>query len=207
MNSDLEYKFLRTTANEIKNYETLKAIFTDLYKNEFQLFKKRKSAFEDMSKINESNIGLKKLYDDFIEKMKNLEDERNNQILKINSKFIPAFATYTSNARNFRSKIDFYKYKKQNKNKIGEDDLTDINKDYIPFDNIKDDIAYFEAKRLDNYRLIYLHYVYDKLMYHFKSIEQISELYREIREQLVVEKPIKEVNINETNNEDEEDNK
>ena len=192
MSSLLENKFLERTKIEIDNYEKLKSIFTDMYKNEFDLFKQRRSAFEEMSKIKESDPDLKKLYEEFTETMKSIEDDRNTKILKITSKYIPSFSYNISFAKDYRSRIDFYKYNK--KKPVENEDLSKANKDYKPFENIEEDIAIFEQRRLNQYRLLLLHFLHDKLVYHTQSFQKIGEMYKKVRDQLIIEYPQNEIN-------------
>ena len=87
--------FQKKTENEIKNYETLKKVLTDLYKAEVELNKKRNEAFDNIGKIEEKNNELKgKVYDKFSSKMKSLEDIKNDKIGKIKSKLIPTTDSY-----------------------------------------------------------------------------------------------------------------
>ena len=122
----------------------------------------------------------------------------NAKILKITSKYIPAFSYNISFAKDYRSRIDFYKY---NKKKPTENEgLSNANKDYKPFENIEEDIAFFEQRRLNQYRLLLLHFLHDKLVYHTQSFQKIGEMYKKVRDQLIIEYPQNEIN-NEENEE------
>ena len=96
-----EIKFSRKTEIELKNYELLKSVFTKIYDTENELLNKRKSIFDDITKIPETeNKTLTEIYSKFTSEMKGLEEFRNNQMLIIKSKLIPATTYYSSKVKN-----------------------------------------------------------------------------------------------------------
>ena len=109
-----EEDFKRKTEREIKNYDSLRSIFSKLYDIESELKKKRVSSFEDIAAIEENdNDIIKDLYTDFTDKMKDLEEYRQKLMDKINGKIIPATKYYSSQAKKEKKDIGNYKEKKK----------------------------------------------------------------------------------------------
>ena len=196
-----EAKFMRKTEIELKNYEILKSVFTKIYETENDLLKKRQSTFDEITKIPESdNQTLTEIYSKFTSEMKALEEFRNNQMIKIKSKLIPATTYYSSKVKTYKKQIGNYKDKKKenqkqlyemdkaraSRNTLKESQLNnDIKKSrneiYSVGQNIQKDIMKFEADRVIDNKYIILHFIHCELAYHAKSLEKLSELYKTIK--------------------------
>ena len=195
-----EAQFSRKTESEIKNYDVLKSVFTKIYETENDLQGKRKSAFDEITKISEDNEALRGIYGEFTTEMKALEEFRNNQMIKIKSKLIPATIYYSSRAKTYKQQIGKYKDTKKktekqeqemakvqaSQNNVKASQLkADINTNKsIIHDvgkNLQDQIMDFEAKRINDNKLIILHFIHCELAYHAKSLEKLSLLYKQVQ--------------------------
>jgi len=229
-------KFQKKTEDEIKNYETLKKVLTDLYKAEVELNKKRNEAFDDIGKIEEKNNELKgKVYDKFSSKMKSLEDIKNDKIGKIKSKLIPTTDSYINEAKKTKQKIGNLKSMKsseQNQKKeieklkksgadISENENELQNKRSViksMGDSLEDEIMIYETNRIENNKLIMLHLINYEMAYHAKAIEDLTNLFKEVKavnpktsindlcKTIGVTQTINEGNENDDNNEEDEEN-
>ena len=195
-----EVQFSQKTEAEIKNYEILKSIFNKTYDIENELLNKRKSTFDDINKIQESdNPTLGEIYTNFTSEMKKLEEFRNNQMIKIKSKLIPATIYYSSKAKTYKQQIGKYKNKvKENEKQIQEMDKARMNQNQLKQSQLDEDIRKsksqikdegkslqnnvmdFEVNRIVDNQLIILHFIHCELAYHAKSLETLSDLYKKI---------------------------
>lgn len=195
-----EVQFSQKTEAEIKNYEILKSIFNKIYDIENELLNKRKSTFDDINKIQESdNPTLGEIYTNFTSEMKKLEEFRNNQMIKIKSKLIPATIYYSSKAKTYKQQIGKYKNKvkenekqrqemdkaRMNQNEIKQSQLNnDIQKSRNEIKNVgeslQNNVMDFEVNRIVDNQLIILHFIHCELAYHAKSLETLSDLYKKI---------------------------
>ena len=125
-----EVQFSRKTESEIKNYDVLKSVFTKIYETENDLLGKRKSAFDEINKISEDNETLKGIYGEFTTEMKALEEFRNNQMIKIKSKLIPATIYYSSRAKTYKQQIGKYKDTKK-KTEKQEQEMAKVLMDHL----------------------------------------------------------------------------
>ena len=198
--SNIEEKFFKKTDKEIKRYELLKSIFTKIYSVEVDLKNSRKSTFEDISKIKDDNIPLNDIFINFTAQLKSLEDERNEQVLKIKSSLIPFLDKITKEAKTEKNNINHYKntvtdtqkkeYELEKAKKSGdalkESQLNnDIarNKDEIikKGETMPMHLIQFEKKRIIDNKAIFLYYVHKEIAYHAKAIEILTELYKNIK--------------------------
>lgn len=197
-----EEDFKRKTEREIKNYDSLRSIFSKLYDIESELKKKRVSSFEDIAAIEENdNDIIKDLYTDFTDKMRELENYRQNLMTKINEKIIPATKYYSSQAKKEKKDIGNYKEKKKEnskqqyeleKAKVSRNDIKesqlkdDIEKSRIEINdaqtNLQKTAVQFEWERIINIKYIILHFIHCEMTYHAKSVEKLSKLYQTIKE-------------------------
>lgn len=186
---------------EIKNYDTLKAIFTKIYETEIDLSNKRESAFDSIFKIKEpENEILRKIYVEFNEKMKALEKERQSLLRRIKSEFIPYIINNSSKAKADKKRIAHYQgkerenYKKQYEmekaqatgNALKESELNqDIarnKKEINEFGkDIKKDLIIFEKNRIKDNKFMILLFIHNELAYHTKAVEKLSELYKTVK--------------------------
>ena len=196
-----EAKFMRKPEIELKNYEILKSVFTKIYETENDLLNKRKNVFDDITKIPENdNQTLTDIYSKFTSEMKALEEFRNLQMIKIKSKLIPATTYYSSKVKTYKKQIGNYKDKKKenqkqqfemdkaraSRNTLKQSQLNDDikksrNEIYNIGQNIQKDIMKFEADRVIDNKYIILHFIHCELAYHARSLEKLSQLYKEIK--------------------------
>jgi len=198
--SNIEEKYFRKTDKEIKSYELLKSVFNKIYSIEADLRNNRKNTFDDIAKIKDDNNPLNDIYTEFTNKLKNLEDERNEQILKIRSKIIPFLDSITRNTRDEKNKINHFKntvtdtqkkeYELEKAKKSGdalkESELNnDIarNKDEIikKGETMPVNLIKFEKKRIIDNKAVFLYYVHKEIAYHTKAVEILTELYKKIK--------------------------
>ena len=198
--TNIEEKFFRKTEKEIKNYEILKSVFTKIYSIETDLKNNRKSIFDDISKIQEDNIPLIEIFTEFTNKLKSLEDERNEHMIKIKSKLIPFLDKISKNAKTEKNNISHYKntvtdtqkkeYELEKAKKSGDalkqSELNnDIarNKDVIikEGETMPMGLLKFEKIRIIDNKAIFLYYVHKELAYHTKAVEILTELYKTIK--------------------------
>ena len=195
-----EAQFSQKTELEIKNYELLKSVFNKIYDIDNDLENKRKSTFDSIAQIQEENTTLSEIYGKFTSEMKGLEDFRNNQMMKIKSKLVPATIYYSSKAKTYKQQIGKYKDKikenekqrqemdkaKMSRNELKQSQLSnDIKKSRREIENVgetlQSNVMKFEADRVIDNKYIILHYIHCELAYHAKSLEKLSELYKTIK--------------------------
>ena len=195
-----EAQFSQKTELEIKNYELLKSVFNKIYDIDNDLENKRKSTFDSIAQIQEENTTLSEIYGNFTSEMKGLEDFRNNQMMKIKSKLVPATIYYSSKAKTYKQQIGKYKDKikenekqrqemdkaKMSRNELKQSQLNnDIKKSRREIENVgetlQSNVMRFEADRVIDNKYIILHYIHCELAYHAKSLEKLSELYKTIK--------------------------
>lgn len=195
-----EAQFSQKTELEIKNYELLKSVFNKIYDIDNDLENKRKSTFDSIAQIQEENTTLSEIYGNFTSEMKGLEDFRNNQMMKIKSKLVPATIYYSSKAKTYKQQIGKYKDKikenekqrqemdkaKMSRNELKQTQLSnDIKKSRREIENVgetlQSNVMRFEADRVIDNKYIILHYIHCELAYHAKSLEKLSELYKTIK--------------------------
>ena len=198
--SSIEQKFFDKIEKEIKSYELLKSVFTKIYTTEIDLKNKRKSTFDDISKIQDDNGPLNEIFFEFTQKLKNLEDHRNDQMIKIKSTLIPFLENITKKAKEEKNKINRYKNKvtdtqkkeyelekaKKSGDALKESVLNnDIarNKEEIvqKGDDMPTEFFDFEKKRIIDHKAIFLYYIHKEMGYHTKAIEILTELYKTIK--------------------------
>lgn len=196
-----EKQYSQKTESEIRKYNILKSIFTKIYESEADLNKKRKAAFDEISKIDEpENQTLKEMYGHFCNEMKTLEDNKDTLNSNIKTKFIPAIDYYSYMAKHQKQQVgQFQETKKKtqkqeeeiqkvraSQNTIKESQLkSDINNNRSMMQNkgleIKDQLMNFEDQRTANNKLIILHFIHNEMAYHAQAIEKLSELYKTIK--------------------------
>ena len=132
--------------------------------------------------------------------MKALEDFRNNQMMRIKSKLVPATIYYSSKAKTYKQQIGKYKDKikenekqrqemdkaKMSRNELKQSQLSnDIKKSRREIENVgetlQSNVMKFEADRVIDNKYIILHYIHCELAYHAKSLEKLSDLYKTIK--------------------------
>lgn len=197
-----ENKFIQKTEEEVKKYDILKKAFQNIYSAENTLYDKRKSAFDAIIKIKETdNQFLRDIYSEFTTEMKKLEDYRNNQMAKIHDKIIPATSYYSSKAKLCKQNLGRYKdlknknVKKQNEKIIAQSNREgekakqiereiDQNKNVLSQtgQGLEKDILTFENDRIMDNKYLFLHFIHSELAYHANALEKLSQLYKKIQD-------------------------
>lgn len=197
-----ENKFIQKTEEEVKKYDILKKAFQNIYSAENTLYDKRKSAFDSIIKIKETdNQFLRDIYTEFTTEMKKLEDYRNNQMAKIHDKIIPATSYYSSKAKVYKQNLGNYKdvknknVKKQNEKIIAQSNREaekakqiereiDQNKNFLSTQgqNLEREILSFENDRIMDNKFLFLHFIHSELAYHANALEKLSQLYKKIQD-------------------------
>lgn len=225
-------KFQSKAEVEIKNYEVIKSVLTKLYDAEIGLNKKRKEAFDDITKINEENDELKdNVYKKFAKEMNDLEDTKNKKISNIKTKLIPTTERYIREAKDTKQKIGNYKsMKNRTENQKQEIEKlrksgADIRESQAALENnrstmkdlgntLEDNIMNYEYNRINNNKLIMLHLINYEMAYHVEAIEKLTNLFKDIKyinPKKSINKSVRSLNMSqkieeeESNEENEED--
>lgn len=225
-------KFQSKAEVEIKNYEVIKSVLTKLYDAEIGLNKKRKEAFDDITKINEENDELKdNVYKKFAKEMNDLEDTKNKKISNIKTKLIPTTERYIREAKDTKQKIGNYKsMKNRTENQKQEIEKlkksgADIRESQAALENnrstmkdlgntLEDNIMNYEFNRINNNKLIMLHLINYEMAYHAEAIEKLTNLFKDIKyinPKKSINKSVRSLNMSqkieeeESNEENEED--
>ena len=190
-----EAKFLEKTNNEVKNYEVMKSTFSKIHDTEMDLYRKRLGAFEEIKKIKEDDKNLKNIYDSFTEKLINLENEKEKLVTNITSKLIPSMEEFMRIVKNSKKDIGNYqstkiKTRKQEEEKRNLDRSgNNLKGSQLEIDisrnqsimgkmgsNIQRGIMSYEHDRINNNKLILLHFINYEMAYHAKALEELTDL-------------------------------
>lgn len=195
-----EAKFLEKTNNEVKNYEVMKSTFSKIHDTEMDLYRKRLGAFEEIKKIKEDDKNLKSIYDSFTEKLINLENEKEKLVTNITSKLIPSMEEFMRKVKNSKKDIGNYqstkiKTRKQEEEKRNLDRSgNNLKGSQLEIDisrnqsimgkmgsNIQRGIMSYEHDRINNNKLILLHFINYEMAYHAKALEELTDLYGKVK--------------------------
>ena len=205
MQADIkEREFLMKTDYDIKNYEDLKKIIKRISDIEEELFKKRKSTFHDILNISKTDLdseALRNMNYEFSNQMKANEDERNKYIIKLKAQYIPTLTQSLSQSKLEKKNIELNTYNKTEKDRqVKEAEIARIQNNNLKESQLRQDIdkknqeikekestidkalIHYEVKRITNYKYIILHLIHSKLKYHTKSVENLTDLYKKIKE-------------------------
>ena len=195
-----EAKFLEKTNNEVKNYEVMKSTFSKIHDTEMDLYRKRLGAFEEIKKIKEDDKNLKSIYDSFTKKLINLENEKEKLVTNITSKLIPSMEEFMRIVKNSKKDIGNYqstkiKTRKQEEEKRNLDRSgNNLKGSQLEIDisrnqsimgqmgsNIQKGIMNYEHDRINNNKLILLHFINYEMAYHAKALEELTDLYGKVK--------------------------
>ncbi len=187
--------------SETKKYEILKKSFLKLYESETKASKSRRENFEKLVKIQENdNTELKNIYNLFTNEMKALEDKRNTHLNKIMDLILPVADYYPeklkitkknleelSKVRKTKAKLEKSRNEVNNNNtdeaKRLNKELTKSRDDEMKFGrNLENEICKFESERIEDNKLLFLHFIHSELKYHAACLEKMSELFYKIKE-------------------------
>lgn len=187
--------------SETKKYEILKKSFLKLYESETKASKSRRENFEKLVKIQENdNTELKNIYNLFTNEMKALEDKRNTHLNKIMDLILPVADYYPeklkitkknleelSKVRKTKAKLEKSRNEVNNNN---TDEAQRLNKELTKSRdderkygrNLENEICKFESERIEDNKLLFLHFIHSELKYHAACLEKMSELFYKIKE-------------------------
>lgn len=187
----IKMEFLKKIDYDIKRYEDLKKIIKRIYDIEEELYKKRKSIFNDISKISETGINdLGPIYKSFTDEMKDNEDNRNKYLInsKINyDKALSQLLSYSKEEKK-RLEINYYienprhEINSKSNQKNGLSGNQEKSQDKNGEDkNIGKALVIYEKERILNYKYMILHLIHSKLKFHSESVGKLTDLYKAIK--------------------------
>ena len=87
-------KYKKKIDLDINKFKKLEATLYDIHKSEQELSKNRKSGFEDLKKIKDTNPELQKIYDEFSVRMFEIEKKREAYLNNVSKNLIPVTTYY-----------------------------------------------------------------------------------------------------------------
>ncbi len=177
--------------SETKKYEILKKSFLKLYESETKASKSRRENFEKLVKIQENdNTELKNIYNLFTNEMKALEDKRNTHLNKIMDLILPVADYYPEKLKITKKNLEELSKERKTKEKIEKSrkgalngELTKSRNDEMKLGkNLENEICKFESERIEDNKLLFLHFIHSELKYHAACLEKMSELFYKIKE-------------------------
>jgi len=143
---------------------------------------------------------LKDIYDSFTEKLINLENEKEKLVTNITSKLIPSMEEFMRIVKNSKKDIGNYqstkiKTRKQEEEKRNLDRSgNNLKGSQLEIDisrnqsimgkmgsNIQRGIMSYEHDRINNNKLILLHFINYEMAYHAKALEELTDLYGKVK--------------------------
>ena len=175
---------------EYEKYEKLKKAFSTIYSAERKASNNRREYFGNMDKINEvDNENLKKIYQNFTKGMKDLEDDREVHLKKLNDLIIPMTEFYPEEIKKSKQALEEYASQKKitddltKSTRSNQEDIkrsknaeTQKIKQYHKTYN-----TFKENMRNDN-KCLFLQFIHSELKYHCAALERMSNLFFEINE-------------------------
>lgn len=177
--------------SETKKYEILKKSFLKLYESETKASKSRRENFEKLVKIQENdNTELKNIYNLFTNEMKALEDKRNTHLNKIMDLILPVADYYPEKLKITKKNLEELSKVRKTKEKLEKSrngalngELTKSRNDEMKLGkNLENEICKFESERIEDNKLLFLHFIHSELKYHAACLEKMSELFYKIKE-------------------------
>ena len=182
----IKQEFLKKIDYDMKRYEDLKKIIKRIYDIEEELYKNRKSIFNDISKISETDNDLGPIYKSFIDEMKEIEENRDKYLISSRINYDKALSQLLSHSKekkrkieNPRNEIDSKLNQNQKNGLSGNQGAPqEKNDNYI---NIGKDLVIYEKERILNYKYMILHLIHSKLKFHSDSVGILTDLYEKIK--------------------------
>jgi hypothetical protein len=159
-------------------FETLKNVFTIIFKAENDIKPKRIGIFETLYNIEtqENNKGLKNIYKSFREEMKNLEEKRQTNIYKIDQ-LKKVTEMYSFDFKEQKRKLEDLA---KNRKLLGIT-VPSTGQNRPQFEkNAEKDFRKFIVTETDDQKNLILHFIYSELKYHSETLENLSKLFFEI---------------------------
>lgn len=197
--ADNERKINQKINTEIKKYEILKKAFLKLHESESKASKTRRDNFEKLNGIQEyDNTELKDIYNLFVNEMKSLEDKRNAHLAKIMDLILPVVDYYPEKLKITKKTLEDLSKIRKNKQKLEKSrnetknqnvsEIQRINGELAKSRNeeskkeitLENEMVKFESERVDDNKLLFLHFIHSELKYHATALEKISDLFYKI---------------------------
>ena len=192
-------KYKKKIDLDINKFKKLEATLYDIHKSEQELSKNRKSGFEDLKKIKDTNPELQKIYNEFSERMLEIETKRGTYLKNVSQNLIPVTTYYYKDLLVKKKKElegiltlskDIEKTDKEKKKaeEKKEDDVSNLNKKKSDLENKKNNetnnfqqnLCKFEGERVNDNKYLYLHLIHDELEYHCSALSILSRLFQKI---------------------------
>ncbi len=192
-------KYKKKIDLDINKFKKLESALYDIHKSEVELSKNRKSGFEDLKKIKETNKELQKIYDEFTGRMLEVEKKRETYLENVSKNLIPVTTYYYKDLLVKKKtelegiltltkdieKTDKEKKKAEEKK---EDNVSNLNKKKSDLENKKNNetnnfqqnLCKFEGERVNDNKYLYLHLIHDELEYHCSALSILSRLFQKI---------------------------
>jgi hypothetical protein len=186
--------------SEIKKYEKLKKAFLKIYETETKTSKTRRENIEKISNIQETDNGnLETIYKKFIDTIKLVEDKHKEHLDKIMNLILPVTEIYPKEAKERKKEMEELEktQKKKEKfeksrNEVKNDDvqkIQSINREIANSTNeivkkaasLETAMVKFESERVLDNQYLFLHYIHSELKYHCAALENLSNLFFEIK--------------------------
>lgn len=186
--------------SEIKKYEKLKKAFLKIYETETKTSKTRTENIEKIRNIQETdNKNLEDIYKKFIDTIKTVEDKHKEHLEKIMNLILPVTEIYPKEAKERKKEMeDLEKAKKRtekfekNRNEVKNDDVNKIqsingeiaksrNDEVKKAASLEQAMVKFESERVIDNQFLFLHYIHSELKYHCAALENLSDLFFEIK--------------------------
>ena len=191
----IKMEFLKKIDYDIKRYEDLKKIIKRIYDIEEELYTKRKSIFNDISKISETGINdLGPIYKSLTDEMKDNEENRNKYLINSKINYDKALSQLLSYSKEEKKRLENnYYYKTENRRHEIDSKLNQIQKNGLSGNqekpqfkngedkNIGEALVIYEKERILNYKYMILHLIHSKLKFHSDSVGKLTDLYKEIK--------------------------
>ena len=186
--------------SEIKKYEKLKKAFLKIYETETKTSKTRREYVEKIGNIQETdNSNLESIYSKFKDTIKKVEDKHNEHLQKIMNLILPVTEIYPKIAKERKKEMEELektqkkkeKYEKS-RNEVKNDDvqkIQSINKEIANSTNevmrkaasLENEMVKFESERVEDNKFLFLHYIHSELKYHCAALEDLSNLFFEVK--------------------------
>ena len=186
--------------SEIKKYEKLKKAFLKIYETETKTSKTRTENIDKIANIQETdNSNLEDIYKKFITTIKQVEDKHKEHLEKIMNLILPVTEIYPKEAKERKKEMeDLEKTKKRtekyekNRNEVKNDDVQKIqsingeiaksrNDEVKKAASLEQAMVKFESERVIDNQFLFLHYIHSELKYHCAALENLSDLFFEIK--------------------------
>ncbi len=193
-------KYKKKIDLDINKFKKLESALYDIHKSEVELSKNRKSGFEDLKKIKETNKELQKIYDEFTGRMLEVEKKRETYLENVSKNLIPVTTYYYKDLlkqkkqkletllKLNKAKQDYQNENQKAKEKNDQQKISQTNQAIVENDkkekqeseDFRTALCKFEADRTTDNKNLFLHYILSELDYHANALEKISNLFQTV---------------------------